>query len=87
VLGNQRSGRYDAQRREVQLGSFEISRVVGDDGLRVSGDRQLDKMIVGLIGQVRSPQVVQRAPRAAADEQPATAQECGRALNGVLDTE
>jgi hypothetical protein len=34
VLGNQRSGRHDAQRREAHLGAFEIPRVVRDDGLR-----------------------------------------------------
>jgi len=56
------------QLREAHLGAFEIPRVVGDDGPRIPGDRQLDKMIVGFIGQVRSPQVVHAHPRAATDE-------------------
>ena len=55
LLGNQGSGPDDAQLREAQLGSFEIARVVCDDGLRISGNRQLDKVIVCLIGQIRSP--------------------------------
>ena len=37
----------------------------------VSGDRQLDKTIVGLIGQVRSPQTVHAHPGATADERAA----------------
>ena len=56
------------QLREAHLGAFEVRRVVSDNGLGVPGDRQLDEMIVGFIGQVRPPQVVHAHPRAATDE-------------------
>ena len=46
AFGNQRSRRDDGQPGEMQLASSEVARVVGDDGLRVARDRQLDDMIV-----------------------------------------
>lgn len=49
---------------EVEFTSTQIANVVGHNRTGVSGEGQLDEMIVALVGQIRAPEIIHFHPDA-----------------------